>query len=201
MGTNLRRISLIPRFRTVFTGTLLSVVSGLLLIPTGVNSQELSRSIACPADLKTLMALMLPDLPSYANRVIQRSQSVLSASQRRDINLISYVIVAGKPEFEPIPLKNNQYTPFATDSAKQVFFTTLERQYSRDRATDLQNFYWLFLTPTESGWRLVLLYSQLASLHSGDPPLPPQETSTGVIGQAIRLWLRDCNAGALRIRR
>ena len=186
------------RLYQVFSGAMLVAVSGLLLTPTGLNSQDLSRRIACPADLKTLIALMLPDLPGYANRVSQRSRSVVSPSQRQQVNLSSYVIVAGKPEFEDIALKNNQYTPFAPDSAKQVFFTTLERQYSRDRFTDLQSFYWLFLTPTESGWRLALLYSQLASLHSGDPPLPPQEASNGVIGQAVRLWLRDCNAGALK---
>jgi hypothetical protein len=186
------------RLYQVFSGVMLVGVSGLLLIPTGLNSQELSSRIACPADLKTLIELMLPDLPGYANRVIQRSRSVVSPSS--PVNLTSYVIVTGRAEFEPIPLKNKQYTPFAADSTEQVFFTTLDRQYSRDRATDLQNFYWLFLTPTESGWRLVNLYSQLASLHSGDPPLPSQEVSNGIIGQAIRLWLRDCYAGALRTR-
>ena len=137
---------------------------------------------------------MLPDLPSYANRVIQRSRR-----RHRSTNSISYIILAGKPEFQPLPLPNRQYSPVFPDTTQQVFFTTLERQYSRDRAVDLQNFHWLFLTQTESGWRLAMLYSQLASLHPGDPPLPPQETSKGVIGQAISLWLRDCRAGSLRI--
>ena len=29
------------------------------------------------------------------------------------------------------------------------------------------------------------------------PPTPPRETSEGIIGQAVRLWLRDCRAGAI----
>lgn len=184
MGENLRRIS-------QFSLILLVAAIELLLASQPLNSQPTSRGIACPADLETLIALMLQDLPSYANRVNQRSQ-------RQQEKLISYMIVAGKPEFEPITLKKQQYIPFDPDSAEQVFFTTLERQYSRDKAVDLQSFYWLFLAETDRGWRLALLYVQLASLYPGDPPLPPQEASDGVVGQAIRLWLRDCRAGGVR---
>jgi hypothetical protein len=181
MGKNLWRISLI----------LLVVVIELLLASQPLNSQSTPQGIACPADLEPLTALMLRDLPGYANRVNQRSQ-------RQQEKLISYMIVAGKPEFEPLPLQNYQHLPFDPDSANQVFFTTLERQYSSNQAFDLQSFYWLFLAQTKSGWRLARLYSQLASLHPGDAPLPPQEASDGVVGQAIQLWLRDCRAGAIR---
>ena len=61
-----------------------------------------------------------------------------------------------------------------------------------------ENYHWLFLTKTSEGWKLVTVYSQLAALNPDDVPLPPIETSQGTIGQAIRLWLRDCQAGALR---
>lgn len=201
MGENLRRISLILLYRSrnsrklrtsIYQALiLLGVACGLLFASKPLNSQETPQKIACPADLESLTALMLQDLPSYANRVNQRSQ-------RQKEKLISYVIVAGKPEFEPITLKNPESIPFDPDSAEQVFFTTLERQYSSTQAFDLQSFYWLFLAETKNGWRLARLYAQLASLHPGNQPLPPQEASDGVIGQAIRLWLRDCHAGALR---
>jgi len=65
----------------------------------------------------------------------------------------------------------------------------------------LQQFHWLFLVQTEDGWRSVLIYSSLG----GDPArpladqrlMPPQESSQGIVGQAVRLWLRDCRAGAV----
>jgi hypothetical protein len=44
----------------------------------------------------------------------------------------------------------------------------------------------------------VTVYSQLASLEPAQVPLPPLDTSQGTIGQAVRLWLRDCEAGTLR---
>ncbi len=136
---------------------------------------------------------MLDDLPSYANRVIQRARR-----RDRSLDLFSYVLLAGKPEFEPLPLTQNQYQPILKDAAKQVFFTTLERQYDDNKAVTMQHYHWLFLTQTTNGWRLAMVFSQLASLGKGDPPLPPQETSDGVVGQAVDLWLRDCRAGTLR---
>ncbi len=80
----------------------------------------------------------------------------------------------------------------------QVFFTTLEGQYSDGKMFELQNFHWLFLTKTDSGWRLALMYSRFSSSPSVKPATPPQESSNGIMGQAIRVWLKDCNAGAVR---
>jgi hypothetical protein len=90
---------------------------------------------------------------------------------------------------------------------QQVFFTTLERQYWRNQMVSLQNYHWLFLVQNQDGWYLGLLYSSLGRYPSGDGPLspvasqraptPPEESSDGIIGQAIRLWLRDCRAGAV----
>lgn len=148
---------------------------------------------SCPTDLKTLTDWMLKDLPSYANRVIQRTRK-----PRQSADLFSYVIIAGKPEFEPLKLSQRQYTPIFPDSSQQVFFTTLERQYSSSQAVVIQNYHWLFLTQTESGWRLVMVFTQLGHPNQSQPPSPPKETSDGVIGQAVRLWLRDCRANAIR---
>lgn len=151
------------------------------------------RETACPSDIQTLMTRMLKDLPSYSNRVAQRSRI-----GDRNVEIYNYLLIAGNPEFEPLPLSNLQYESELPDETQQVFFTTLERQYTPKEAILLQNYYWLFLTPTSEGWRLVLLFSQLADLEQGDLPLPPQDAMNGAIGQGIKLWLKDCRAGVLR---
>ncbi|WP_416244617.1 hypothetical protein [Crocosphaera sp. XPORK-15E] len=163
-----------------------------LIMGERVDAENKIIRLACPSDLETLMTLMLKDLPSYANRVTQRARR-----GDRTVDAYNHVIIAGRPEFEPLPLTNLQYQPVLADQTQQVFFTTLERQYSREEAIELQNYYWLFLTPSSDGWRSVLLFSQLADLQQGDPPLPPQDASNGAIGQAISLWLKDCRAGVL----
>jgi hypothetical protein len=64
--------------------------------------------------------------------------------------------------------------------------------------SELQNHYWAFFDLTEQGWRLILLFSQFSSFNKNDPLLPTQESQNSAIGQAINLWLRDCNAGAIK---
>ncbi len=147
----------------------------------------------CPSDIETLTTWMLKDLPSYGNRVTQRSRR-----SDRSVDIYNYILVAGNPDFEPLPLSNLQYKSKLPDETKQVFFTTLERQYTKTEVILLQNYYWLFLTPTADGWRVVLLFSQLADLEQSDLPLPPQDAMNGAIGQGIKLWLKDCRAGVLR---
>lgn len=164
-----------------------------LLLPQGSYAQETIRGVACPSDLETLMTWMLKDLPGYGNRVTQRARR-----GDRTVDVYNYIVLAGEPEFEPLPLTNLQYEPVLPDDTKQVFFTTLERQYNKTEVVLLQNYYWLFLTPSSDGWRSVLLFSQLADLEQDDLPLPPQDAMNGAIGQGIRLWLKDCRAGVLR---
>ncbi|MGK7877527.1 MAG: hypothetical protein AB4426_30765 [Xenococcaceae cyanobacterium] len=151
------------------------------------------KSIDCPADVETLTSLLLQDIPSYANRVIQRARRL-----NRSVDIFGYVIVAGKPEFEPLNLSQSQYTSVFQESPEQIFFTTLERQYFNDKVIETENYHWLFLTQTKSGWRMAMVFSRLGSTSKGRPPSPPRESSNGVIGQAIRLWLRDCRAGTIR---
>ncbi|HAC64165.1 MAG TPA: hypothetical protein DCF68_11650, partial [Cyanothece sp. UBA12306] len=145
----------------------LFVTLSYFISSSAINAQDKTNFTGCPSDIETLTELMLKDLPSYTNRVIQRERL-----RDRPFPPSLYVLVAGKPEFEPLPLTNLQYQPVLPDTAQQVFFTTLERQYGEREVSDLQNYYWLFLTPTEDGWRSVLLFSQLASLNEGDLPLP-----------------------------
>ncbi|GBD53100.1 hypothetical protein D3800_04640 [Microcystis aeruginosa NIES-298] len=166
---------------------------GVLLVIFGINSPAVSRPLSsCPENLNLLVDRLLSDLPGYANRVMTRSQI------DQKLSTPVFVIIAGRPEFAPLPLSANQYSGQIADDTQQVFFTTLERQYGKNRSLTLQNYHWLFLTKTGEGWRLVTIYSQLAALEPAQVPLPPLETSQGTIGQAVRLWLRDCEAGTLR---
>ena len=168
---------------------------GLLSVPLFLlSSQQVpNKSFACPQELKPLTERMLNDLPSYANRVIQRSR--LPGNK---VSLSSYMIVAGQPNYQPLPLKVRQLDTKLPDDTKQVFFTTLERAFYKKSFQDSQNYHWLFLTSSGGHWQQVLLYTQLGSINPNNPPLPPQESSQGVVGQAVRLWLRDCEAGSLR---
>ncbi|WP_366511435.1 hypothetical protein, partial [Moorena sp. SIO4A1] len=158
---------------------------------------EPSPDQTCSVEVETLTSLLLKDLPSYANRVIQRARRSDST-----VDNFSYVIVAGKPEFEPLPLKSFQSTtvPNPTDSEalQQIFLTTLERKYFKDKAVELQNYHWLFLTKSSDGWRLVMIFSRIGSVSEGKLPTPPRESTNGVIGQAVKTWLRDCRAGTIR---
>jgi hypothetical protein len=161
------------------------------------HTKQAPSAESCPSDVEALTALLIRDLPGYANRVIQRSRRL-----SRTVDTFPYVIVAGKPEFEPLTLGPGLYTsvPSATDlePPQQVFLTTLERQYRRDKATETQHYHWLFLTQTPSGWRLAMMFSRIGSSSGTRPPTPPRESSNGVIGQAVSTWLRDCRTGTLR---
>lgn len=168
-----------------------------------INSHQQQSRIAnarptidCPADVETLIALLLRDLPNYANRVTQRARL-----RSRSVEVYSYVLLAGRPEFEPLTLGPGEYTQAAPDSnsedLRQVFITTLERQYVGNKPVLLQQYHWLFLIKTDSGWRLAMMFSQIGLYPNERPPTAPRESSPGVIGQAIQIWLRDCRAGVI----
>lgn len=160
----------------------------------------LAQPNACPEDVETLTALLIRDLPSYANRVMQRSRPRLSRNQKGD--RFSYVVVAGRPEFTPLPLSPSNYSSINPkidpSPPQQVFFTTLERQYVAGKAVESQLFHWLFLTKTTGGWRLALMFTQFGASAREQPPTPPQESSNGVVGQGLNNWLRDCRAGVIK---
>lgn len=144
-------------------------------------------------DLETLTLHLLRDLPSYANRISQSARR-----RNRTSDVYSYVLLAGRPEFAPLTLSPGEYMPADAASVKQqprqVFITTLERQYTGGKAVELQEYHWLFLTQTSSGWRLAIMFSRTGIYPGGRPPTPPRDSSEGVIAQAIRTWLRDCQA-------
>lgn len=86
-----------------------------------------------------------------------------------------------------------------TKDPEQIFFTVLERRYFNGKIVDIQTYHWLFLTFTNSGWYPVMLFSRFGSSTQAQPPAPPRETTDGIIGRGIQLWLRDCRAGTVRV--
>ncbi|WP_138497729.1 hypothetical protein [Nostoc sp. PA-18-2419] len=159
------------------------------------NVNNEAKSLCSEQDLETLTTHLLQNLPSYTNRASQRARS-------RSADLYSYMLVAGRPEFTPLPLNLEEYSPHTPESAasgvEQVFFSTLERQYISNKPIELQEFHWLLLTKTKSGWRLVMMFSQIGAYPKKQPPSPPRDSSNGAIAQGVKAWLRDCEAGSVR---
>ncbi len=156
----------------------------------------LSRAFRpCPDTLDALIPGLLRDLPSYSNRVIQRSRD-----RNREVDISpSYVLLAGQSDQEPLPLGNGDYSPVTpSDNVQQVFFTTLERRYGVSGFVQLQGYYWMILVRSPDAWQVVNLRSSLGDYPSRRPPSPPRDSNNGVVAQSVRLWLRDCQAGALR---
>jgi len=159
----------------------------VLSLPVAVKAQS-----TCPQSINSLTTNLLKDLPGYANRVIQRSR----LPSRHQGNS-TYIILAGQPDFNPLTENlagnySSAFPPAETEGVEQVFFTTLERRYINQAAYSVESYHWLFLTTTEEEWYLVTLYSRFGLPDQTHPPTPPQETSNGIIGKAIQLWLRDC---------
>ncbi|MBD2302397.1 hypothetical protein [Nostoc sp. FACHB-190] len=155
------------------------------------------NSVCKEKNLEILTTQLLRDLPSYSNRASQRARR-----RTRSNDLFSYMLLAGRPEFQPLPLNpasddlNEQKS--ANSKVEQVFFTTLERQYIENKAIELQEFHWLFLTKNQNGWYLVTMLTQTGASRNQQPPTPPRDSSNGTVAQGIKAWLRDCRAGSLR---
>jgi hypothetical protein len=134
---------------------------------------------------------MLSDLPSYINRV--RIGAGITKS---------YILLAAKPEFEPLTPSLLSALPLETQASgvKQVFFTTLMRRYDGRRIVNLQEYHWVFLAQQPQGWQLIMMYSTVGAYPAtaDQPPLPPRNSSDGSVAQAIKVWLRDCRSGNLR---
>jgi|GEM_PF-1385896 len=149
---------------------------------------------ACPQALTPLVERLLQDLPTYTELVAARS---LDLRTGRD-SPFGTVITASEPDYQPIELPDTPYGD-SPRQVQQVFFTTLERQYWQGEAFLLQNYHWLLLAEADNGWYLSQMYSSVGSypVDAHDAPSPPQESSEGIVGQAVTLWLRDCRAGAV----
>ncbi|MGF1458643.1 MAG: hypothetical protein ACFBSG_06400 [Leptolyngbyaceae cyanobacterium] len=159
--------------------------------PTGLPTPYIRPAADCPADLGTMTQGLTRDLPRYVNLVARRTVGAASSGAN-----FGTVVIAGAIDLDPLSLETLTFeTP---DSVQQVFITTLERQYTDSEIVYLELYHWLFMVPVEDGWQLTLMFSRVAADDDdGRPPTPPQESSDGIVGQAIRLWLRDCRAGAV----
>ena len=162
-------------------------------LPAPAGSRAVSPPVnrhSCPTTVEALTVLLLRDLPGYGNRLAQR--------QKRSGSEL-YLIAASGADFTPLPVKSSEYPDSQDQNLHQVFFTTLERDYHQKQMRQWQQHHWLFLAQTAQGWRLALLYSRLAPYPPDltRPPLPPRDSSQGLTAEAMRLWLRDCQAGAV----
>ncbi|MEL6929185.1 MAG: hypothetical protein AAFO95_11165 [Cyanobacteria bacterium J06600_6] len=174
----------------------MGITQTIVFKPVRVLSVEVGKIAAaesedvftCPNDLQQLSSLLLKDLPAYSNRIIQRTQDINQAA-----GIENYILTAGEAELEPQKLPRLQYDRLDETDPEQIFFTVLERQYINGKIVDLQTYHWLFLTQTKSGWRTVILFSRFGNSRQ-NPPTPPRETTNGIIGQGVQLWLRDCRA-------
>jgi hypothetical protein len=164
-------------------------------VPTSPQKPESrpARRYTCPTETQPLTNLLLRDLPGYVNRVYTR----VVYPQVKDW---TYAILASQPEFEPLPVNSREYPNPQDESLQQVFFTILERQYRGNQSTLLQQYHWLFLTRTQSGWQIAFMFSRVGAYPTGVQTTltPPRESSEEITAQAIRLWLRDCEAGVIK---
>ncbi|MBE9103338.1 hypothetical protein IQ267_28250, partial [filamentous cyanobacterium LEGE 07170] len=66
--------------------------------PTAESGDGLRHTGQCPADLEALMPLLLRDLPSYANRVIQRARV-----RDRSADISGYILLSSPPDIDVPP--------------------------------------------------------------------------------------------------
>ena len=167
----------------------------------------------CPEDVGVLTEMLLRDIPDYTNRVLQRTVAVLPRSEATEglsaaENVPrpyrpSHVLIAGHPEFDPLDLSDYVLTtdPTAGGPFEQVFFTTLSRQWAGpfavQRSEEVQEYHWLFLARGMDGWWMAFMYSAIDDVETNRAALPPFDSSQSSVGQAVKLWLRDCRAGAI----
>jgi len=151
------------------------------------------QRLTCPTELQPLTKVMLRDLPAYMNRLNQR---LLGDQSQYGF---TYAIAASQPDLMPLPLDSSEYRNPVDQDLHQVFFTVLERQYfGKQKFTQWQKYYWLFLAPTSSGWRVARLFSRLGAYPPNNQPLGAvEDSSQSLTAQAIQLWLRDCRAGSV----
>jgi hypothetical protein len=177
--------------------------------PPPAKATTAPKADRCPIAFEPMVGQLLQDLPHYANRLIVKSRKLGGPPPG------NYVMVISPPDFQALPLPgttSGQASPegsIAPGDLRQVFFTSLERQYATRQITSLQGFHWSVWAPSPQGWQLVTLRSQLGPAPVGQSPLaqslqtrptaaeqriwsPPREADYSPLAEGIRLWLRDC---------
>jgi hypothetical protein len=145
---------------------------------------------ACPTEVKPLVSQMLKDIPSYTNRAYVRGNI-----------LNTYLMLASPPDFEPLPantLVSSDSSLAKAPNTVQVFFTTLDRMHGLGNPIPLQQYHWLFLTPSSQGWQLKKMYTITGSYPAGSgTPTTPRDSTGESLALAIQDWLKDCQQGLL----
>lgn len=144
----------------------------------------------CPTQIQPLAELLVRDLPSYANRAALKNQTRSAVAQ------MSQVILASPAELEPLtqPIQAQKADP----NLHQLFITTLERQTFNRTIAEFQQYHWLFLVQTRQGWQLSQSFTRISAYPLTQKVTPTRESSQSTTAQAIKTWLRDCQAGAIR---
>lgn len=157
--------------------------------PTTTNPTFIRPQTTCPEEFDTLSTLLIRDIPAYTNRILQSSVADIPTGYRP-----AYVITASQPEQMPLDITDRVYTtlPDSSQQLRQLFFTTLERQYSKAEVSSINHFHWLFLTPSDEGWQMVFMFSAIDA--EDEAQLPPRDSSQGSVGQAVQRWLEDCRS-------
>ncbi|MGB3404264.1 MAG: hypothetical protein WBA77_16385 [Microcoleaceae cyanobacterium] len=152
----------------------------LATVSTSLSSCE-DKDCLVTAD--SVLNLLLPALPSYTNRVLQRSPEVGLGEKS------SYVISAQGLTQPPFSLETELTEQ---QNLSSIYLMTWERRYRNQTIFSVQRYHWLFLRQTPEGWELVKLFSQ-SGPYPGYKLFPePMDTTKGAMAEAIRLWLRDC---------
>ena len=149
-----------------------------------VSSSIRDSGQGCPQEITQLAPALLADFPSYYNRTLIRSRLPgESASSTR-------VVLASAPEF----LDAADQADFSSAAIEGFFFTTLERTYRDGQLVQQQGFYQIFLTRDVAGWLVVMTRSGYGDYPASDRITPPRDSSSGLLVQTVRTWLRDCEA-------
>lgn len=169
----------------------------------------------CSTLFRPLIQDLLPTLPSYANRAIIRARSSSNASPQTPspgLALIPsapansqphHVITVGKPDFRPLPLDPlaQQFPDLQLNAVanrpelQQVFLTSLERRLTPQGIESQQLAHWLFFQPVNAHWQLVKVVTLPGGYPDPTRPTPqPWEDTDGILAEAVRTQLRDCQA-------
>ena len=178
-----------------------------VLTPINFNQSTIAQQVVkeqndrqCPNDIKVLADLLTRDISDYGNRVIQKSSMY---SHKLDF-LPIYIVTSTQAELEPLSIgsldESSLQKTNENDNIQQIFFTSLERQYSNSQTIiEAENYHWLILTYNNQQWQLVQSFTRFG-YPRGDKTVvsPIRDSTSGVIGQAVKIWLKDCQAGSLR---
>ncbi len=190
-----------PRWCQYFCGAIALILSSVPaqsdsarqqppIAPPQTQTSPLRPSTTCPTELEPLTTALLRDLPSYINRL----------SHQRSNQFPTYAIAATQPNSLPLPVVSGSAIDPKQGGLHQTFFTVLEREYDSKKNTNYQHYHWLFLAHTAtSGWQVAILYSRRGSYPATERYASPlRDTTQELTAQAVRRWLRDCQAGAVQ---